>query len=73
MFKQRIKAHHRSMIAVLLVAAFLVTVIVPTADARRARNVVTGAAVGAGVGALVDGGRGARTGAVAGAIVGAVR
>ena len=73
MSKQGINVNYRSIFAVLLVAAFLVSVIAPTADARRGRNAVRGAAIGAGVGALVDGGQGARTGAVAGAIVGAVR
>ena len=73
MFKQQYRLHYRSILALFLVAVFLVSVIAPTADARRPRNAITGAALGAGAGALVDGGSGARTGAVAGAIVGAIR
>ena len=57
----------------ILIAAILAWALATTADARRARNAVRGAAIGAGAGALVNGGRGARTGAVAGALVGATR
>jgi len=56
----------------VLVALFA-SALATTADARRFRNAVTGAAIGAGVGALVDGGRGAGTGAAVGAVVGATR
>ena len=73
MSKQRGYVSCRSFLLAFLVAAFLTSVIVPTADARRGRNAVQGAVVGAGVGALVGGSSGARKGAVAGAIVGAVR
>ena len=65
--------HYRIVISGVLITAFLMLVIVTTADARRARRAVGSAAIGAGVGALVNGGRGARTGAAAGAIIGAVR
>lgn len=60
-------------IAALLVATIVILALIETADARRARRTVQGAAIGAGVGAIVDGGRGARRGAVAGGIIGAVR
>jgi hypothetical protein len=56
----------------LLIVMVLASVFTMTADARRARNAVVGAAIGTGIGALVDGSPGARTGAVVGAIVGAV-
>ena len=61
------------LIAGLLIATFITLAIATTADARRARRTVQGAAIGAGVGAVVNGGRGARRGAAAGAIIGAVR
>ena len=73
MFKQRTNAHYRSILAALLVAAFLTSVIAPTADAKWHKNTIKGAAIGAGVGALVGGGSGARKGAAVGAIVGAVK
>lgn len=65
--------HYRFVISGVLITAFLMLVIATTADARRARRAVGGAAIGAGVGAIVNGGRGARTGAAAGALIGAIR
>jgi len=69
----RLSVSVRTIMVAGLVSAFLVVLIIPSADARRARNAARGALLGAGVGALVDGGRGARTGAAAGALVGALR
>ncbi len=63
----------RFLIAGLLITTFITLVFATTADARRAKRVVRGAAIGAGVGAVVNGGKGARRGAAAGAIIGAVR
>ncbi len=63
----------RRIIGGVLIAAFFVSIVVTTAEARRVRNSVRGAAIGAGVGALMDGGRGAQQGAAVGAVIGAVR
>lgn len=73
MLRQRINMHFRSTLALLLVTAFLMSLMAPSADARRGRNAITGAALGAGAGAIVGGGSGARRGAVAGGIIGAIR
>ncbi len=73
MFGQMSNVHYRIVISGVLITAFLMLIVATTADARRARRAVTGAAIGAGVGAIVNGGRGARRGAAAGAIIGAVR
>lgn len=64
--------HRSAALASMLAAAFLLSMLAPTAHAGG-RDAVKGAAIGAGVGALVGGGSGAKRGAVAGAIVGAVR
>lgn len=63
----------RLLMGTALIAAVLMGALATTADARRARNAIQGAAIGAGVGAVVDGGSGARTGAAVGAVVGATR
>lgn len=67
------KTQHRVLLGSLLIASILAFSLLTPADARRARNLITGAAIGAGIGAIVDGGQGAGTGAAVGAIVGAVR
>lgn len=65
--------HKRSLGTTVCAAVILIGLAAEPADARRGKNIVRGAVIGAGVGALVDGGRGARTGAVAGALVGATQ
>lgn len=54
-------------------AAILASLLITTADARRPRNIVTGAAIGAGLGAVMNGGRGAGQGAAVGAVIGAIQ
>lgn len=56
-----------AMMAIGLIAAGSVD-----AEARRARDLARGAAIGAGVGVLVDGGRGVLAGATAGVLVAAI-
>ena len=53
--------------AILLLAAGTLD-----ANARRARDLARGAAIGAGVGVLLDGGRGVMSGATAGVLVAAI-
>ena len=48
MSKLGFSVSYRAILAGLLVAAFFMSAIAPTADARRARNALTGAAIGAG-------------------------
>lgn len=67
------KALFRHLSVSLLSAAFLASILMSTADARRPRNIVTGAAIGAGLGAIMNGGSGAGQGAAVGALVGAIR
>jgi hypothetical protein len=57
----------------LLTAACLLAISTSAADARRFKELVQGALIGAGVGVLVDGpGRGALSGATAGVLVAAI-
>lgn len=53
-------------------AILLLTAGTLDANARRARDLARGAAIGAGVGVLLDGGRGVMSGATAGVLVAAI-
>lgn len=55
-----------------VLAAGLLAASAVDANARRAKSLAQGAAIGAGVGVLVDGGRGVLAGATAGVLVSAV-
>ena len=72
MLKREVSVYWRSLFAAVLVISPLMLAMTTTAEARHNRNVVRGAAIGAGVGALVGGGRGAVVGGVTGSLIGAV-
>jgi hypothetical protein len=57
---------------VLMVALGSIIMASDPADARRGKELVQGAAIGAGIGVLVDGSSGVLSGATAGALVAAI-
>lgn len=62
----------KSLFRAIVVAMSLLAISPVDANARRARDLAQGAAIGAGVGILVDGGQGVLSGATAGLLVAAI-